>query len=301
MSKESDALSTLSLVHNLQKRLLEAENKLRRGRPGRKPPRRGALMTLILAAVILGPFVCLWGVYLGMAREGSTAKQLFWTVCQEHSSPEAKRQALMDLVALGHGEWGSARLAGLDLGGANLGGARLRSANLQGCDLREARLVSASLMMANLEMVDLSNAQLGKADLRGARLGKHTRMVGADFTDANLRNVSLTSVSASGAKFVSATLRGANCELADFSSADFTDADLRKANFHVTNLRGANLSGARIKGARFEGADLTETNWWRARGVKKHREMLESRFAPKETWPRELREDYERWLSEEKE
>lgn len=300
-SRDSDAVSALTVVHNLQGRLLEAEHTLRRGRRGVRRPRRGMLMTLIFVAVILGPFVCLWAVYVGLAQEGSTTPHLFWSLCQPDTPSAARRQALLDLIERGHGEWRSAYLEGLDLSQAELGGARLRSADLRGCDLRGARLKKAALMMANLETVDLSNADLELADLRGARLGKHTRMVAANLTGANLRGVSLASVHAPGARFVNAGLRGADFELAELSAADFTEADLRKANLHVANLRGANLSGARIKGARLDDADLTDTNWWRARGLKKHLPVLQARFAPTDASPDALRQDYERWLREDAE
>jgi len=69
-----------------------------------------------------------------------------------------------------------------------------------------------------------------------ARTFSHQRLIGANFTDANLR----------GAKLYKADLRRANFTRADLTGADLMGADLRGAIFNQTTLRRCRLIGARL-------------------------------------------------------
>lgn len=105
--------------------------------------------------------------------------------------------------------------------------------------------------------------------------------VGADLTDAILRDTSLQradlrdskliKADAHRAKFNSADLRGTRLDRADLGEADFTranlagaslrGADLRRARFFRADLRGVDFTGARMAGADLLNADLSGATW----------------------------------------
>jgi len=295
-SPESEARSTLTLVQNMQRRMLVVEERSRRVRASDTRSRRSALMTLTLVAVILVPFVCLWVVFAGLVDGPLDDRQCFFLLCREDSTRNARREAFLTLAAKGHNEWRSARLDLLDLRGVDLGGAKLRRANFRGTDLSEARLVRTSFAHAVLQTANLLNVNAEGADFRGADFGRNAVLSGANLKGANLEGANLAAVEASGVQLIEARLRKADLNLANLVDANLEKADLRKANLYVARLKGANLRGARLKGARLEKADLTDTNWWRAKGIKKEVVRLMQEFEPGAEAPPALREDYEVWL-----
>lgn len=293
-----DALALLPVVHDLEVRLVGAESKFNRTRRTKKVSRGvTVLATLLVAIILVVPLLSLFTAFLRLQSERSPA-QLFLTLSQPESAAAERKDAFLRLVALGHVEWKSAHLEVLDLNGSNLSKTSLTFANLRGATLVGADLKGADLSNASLETVDASGASLVGADLRQANIGKHSRLAGCDFSDADLRRTFLGSAYARGARFHDAEMKQANLNLADLSGADFENADLRRANLYVANLRDANLRGAHLKGANLDKADFTNANWWRARGLKKHRQSLEESFPPTADADPELRADYQAWLKE---
>jgi len=78
-------------------------------------------------------------------------------------------------------------------------------------------------------------------DLRSADLHERNLM-GADLSDADLRNVTLIL-----ARLRDADLRRARLVGADLRETIFMEATLKKADLSKTNMRGANLTGADLK------------------------------------------------------
>ena len=90
----------------------------------------------------------------------------------------------------------------------NLGGALLMGADLSKADLRSANLSDVALRWGNLEGADLAHANLSKANLNHASLERtnlrsailygaslqNSRIIDADFSEANLKGVSLEGV-----------------------------------------------------------------------------------------------------------
>ena len=166
----------------------------------------------------------------------------------------------------------STDLTGVDLTRANLQSAEMRNAILHDTILEGANMHNAILFYADLrktllrgaDMTDagLLNAKLAGVDLRGAIL----TLVNADFADfshANLANVSLErakliGANFSGARLVGSTLFAARLVRANLSDADLTDADFAEANLTNADLRGAVLDGAIFTGARLDSAIFGE-------------------------------------------
>lgn len=120
-------------------------------------------------------------------------------------------------------------------------------------DLHECRLCGAGLSRgtwagANFYNADLKNINLTGADLKRASLFradlKGAFLYGTDFGEAHLMQANLRETILEGANFRGADLRG----------ADLRGANLEGANFGGAGLRGADLRGANLGGANFEGA-----------------------------------------------
>jgi uncharacterized protein YjbI with pentapeptide repeats len=87
------------------------------------------------------------------------------------------------------------------------------------------------------------------------------RMVGADFTNANLAGESFNGANLSGANFSGANLTGTPLRGANLSGANFSGANLGGADLRSANLSGANFSVANLIGAHLTGARLTGVTW----------------------------------------
>ncbi len=152
-----------------------------------------------------------------------------------------------------------ADLAGIDLNGADLSQAFLVGVNLQGANLAGANLSGACLAHAKcaglkavgIKMVDTC---LGKADLQGADLS------GADLTKANFTDANLSQTKMVGANFTDADLRlNAKLPGADLSKAILTKGPFLQADLTGVNLVGADLTKAIFLECSLTGADLRES------------------------------------------
>lgn len=179
-------------------------------------------------------------------------------------------------TVLARAQLGEAILVGSRLGEANLGGADLSGADLSG----GVQLVGATLDGAHLERANLSGADLSEASLDGARFG------GADFSDAKLPNASLSGCDVAGTRFERADLQKStwmrvrcddgNFEEANLSGASFVESKGARASFRRANLDRcsfvqncefpeARFDGAQMQQACLRGAELSRTNFDRAR------------------------------------
>lgn len=90
--------------------------------------------------------------------------------------------------------------------------------------------------------------------------GHQTRLVGADFSQANLYGAQLSAADFTGARLISATLSAADLSSAVLLAAEAKAAHFAGADLSQADLRGADLSGADLRGALLAGADLTSAN-----------------------------------------
>ncbi|MFI0914348.1 pentapeptide repeat-containing protein [Streptomyces abikoensis] len=130
-----------------------------------------------------------------------------------------------------------------DLTNAILIGANLRSATLgsddegvDSCILRKANLSGADLTKANLDRTNLEEVNFTGANLTQAK-----------FVNAKMHGVILSTMEPS---------RPSKIIGVDFTHADLRDADLRWMDLSSCDLRGADLRGAQLDGAKLKGANL---------------------------------------------
>lgn len=269
-----------------------------------RPPRsacRSWLLPLLVAMLLLAVL----GVDLWLWREhdrhvaARTQADQFWLLCRGPATDTQRTTAFLRLAGSGHGEWRSANLSGLHLQNVNLERVDLSLANLSACDLTGARLdhvnLSKSLLQSTvLSQADLTSAQLVEADLLRAVLEK------ARFRNADLSGASLEQAVAREAQFVIATMSEAYLLMADLSGANLTGADLRGANLEAADLTGAMLALARFDGARLKDTNLTNTDWWRARGFTSDQiDDFKQQFSPTADADPKLIDDFRRWSSDE--
>lgn len=81
-----------------------------------------------------------------------------------------------------------------------------------------------------------------------------------NFSETDLRSITLIFTNLSDANLSRANLRGANLRGANFNSANLSRANFRGANFSRANFSRANLRGAYLRGADLEAADLSDAN-----------------------------------------
>ncbi|MFD9396553.1 pentapeptide repeat-containing protein [Streptomyces sp. NPDC060000] len=157
-------------------------------------------------------------------------------------SPERDRDVYLQLSG--------AELRHLGLAGvsrrANLSDADLRAADLTG-DLRESYFTDANLSHAWVQKADLTRAYFGWATLDNILMTR-TKLVHADFTEANLRDADLSGGpdpnDLTGAVFFGTDIRDAVLDGAKMTGAIFVEADLSGADLIGANLHGARLSAA---------------------------------------------------------
>ncbi len=109
-----------------------------------------------------------------------------------------------------------------------------------------------------------------KAHLEGLNLARHKKrqwqpfdrdhlvlLLGADFTEANLRGANLSGANLKVTQFNKANLSRADLSDADFTETNLSGANLSNANLHNAYLLGVNLSGANLSGANLHNAYLS--------------------------------------------
>jgi uncharacterized protein YjbI with pentapeptide repeats len=120
--------------------------------------------------------------------------------------------------------------------------------NYYGIKLKNALFNANYLSKANFISSKLDNvkfdAEIEYDNINQCAFEKNTILDGANFTNANLKNV---------------IFNGAN-----LTEANFTGANLTEANFTGANLTGANFTGATLKDVKFFEADLTGANFTNA-------------------------------------
>jgi uncharacterized protein YjbI with pentapeptide repeats len=138
-----------------------------------------------------------------------------------------------------------------DLARANLSGHKFIQANMEGVILFDANLYATDFSEANLRRADFR-----KAMLVGVRFEKAT-VYDADFSWATIKR----------------TDDSDQKDLLDFSDAifkgvKFIGAKLKGIAMEEANLRNADFSRALVQDCDFTGADLTGSNWRKAKPVK---------------------------------
>jgi|GEM_PF-322581 len=128
------------------------------------------------------------------------------------------------------------------------------------------------LFTSSLESVDLSGLDLHRAILVGENLNK-AKLIRTDFRSANLQYVDFSGcdlgnaifnvAESEGANFYEANLKDVKANACDFSDADFTKATMDNIILCNAILFGANLLYARnIEKAKLKGAKYDETTIW---------------------------------------
>ncbi len=116
----------------------------------------------------------------------------------------------------------------------------------------------------NFANQDYSKAAFGSATLAGIVMSR-SKLVEADFCNADLSGSSFQGANLSQAKLNSANLREAKMQRAllvkcDLGSASLISADLREANLQSAYMSKADLTGANLNGANLKGAYLSQAN-----------------------------------------
>jgi len=276
---------------NLQARVEALEKRLS------VPLRTGRFWSTLVFLLLCGVFSAnLWLVLQQLEKASKAEKEhLFWIVC--HSENHSQREdAFLKLVALKNTEWRSARLNGLTFKKANLQGVDLQNADfsesdLSGANLADSLLIDCKFRLVNLTGADLSRVEAARSDFRKAVLTK------CNFRAANLHSASLQQAVAKKAQLVTASLADAFLPMIDLTDADLTGTDFTGAVLDSATLKGANLWLARFSGASLRDIDLTDANWWRARGFTTDQiEEFKKLFPPSENADLSRRKDYLLWL-----
>ena len=185
-------------------------------------------------------------------------------------------------------------LSGLDLSGVDFAGSILECANLSGCNLEGANLQGTSMLGATLDDTCFTKAQLSKSNLSWVR-GENTdfteadfalgatmfsaRLLSADFTSANLVDVTTLKSSFTGSHFDKAIMqrtianqtsfKGCSFEATEVSRGQFIDCAFDRALWHQSRvLRTAFLNCrfqfAQIQECTFERCQIAGDSWMTA-------------------------------------
>lgn len=184
---------------------------------------------------------------------------------------KAARMAKADLYGT---DLTDASLAGTDLSGARLDRARLTRTDFTGASLEGATLLRPTIFsglernpaeaprfvgarMAGAALSGwLDGSDFSKADLNGVVFGRQdahsegllasrVRMIGCNFSEADI-----TAADFRGSSLVFAKFMGAVAQHADFRGADLTNADFTGADVAGMDVTGAILDGANFTGVR---------------------------------------------------
>lgn len=122
--------------------------------------------------------------------------------------------------------------------------------------LQDLNKDGVSLARVNFSETDLRSITLIFTNLSDANLSR-ANLRGANLRGAYLRGANFSSAYLSRANFRGANFRGANFSRANLRGADLRGADLEAADLSDANLRDANLKGANLSSANLRGADLS--------------------------------------------
>lgn len=140
-----------------------------------------------------------------------------------------------------------------------------QKAVLTGMRLSKLKALSGKFNDATMHAVGLGFATLTSAVFDGARLeglslDDGTSLPAADFTQAELRNVSFKNANVSGVSFAGAHLQESVFDAATVRGANFANAYMKSVNFSAVEqkmMHGVNFSRAFLVGCSFQGADLS--------------------------------------------
>ncbi|MCR9201099.1 MAG: pentapeptide repeat-containing protein [Planctomycetaceae bacterium] len=252
-------------------------------------------LTLVAVGLLTWNVGLLWSQM--SAQSAASEQAAFWELCHAGTTPAVRTSRFLQLVESGNVEWRSAILQGLDLAGTDLSGRNIRNARFDDCDLSHAQLFEAQLNNAIFNLCNCEGAVFGKADLRNSSFFK-AQIRDADFRGASLQSASLEQCRAKNASFVTAEMGECFLAMADLSGADLTGADLTGADLTAAKLIGANLALSDFSGAFLDDTDLSDSNWWRARGLgTAEMQRLALKFPPSPSAEESRRRDFRIWIS----
>ncbi|APZ95310.1 Serine/threonine-protein kinase B [Fuerstiella marisgermanici] len=254
----------------------------------------------IIAAIVLAALLT-WNLRLVVVQLSDAAdisrERAFWALCHPETTPQQRTEFFLRLAAGGNAEWKSALLHDLQLSGVDLSNTSLESAVFTSCNFAKVNFESAQLGRASLDTSDLTGANFAKVKLRNGTFFK-SNLKNADFRNADLLSTSFEQATAHDAVFVAAKMGDAFFAMTDLTGADFTGAELSGANFEAAILKNADLALANLYTARLNDADLTDSNWWRARGLASQQlDEFTLRFPPTPDAPESRQRDFEIWLT----
>lgn len=133
--------------------------------------------------------------------------------------------------------------------------------DLKGIDLSPAFF---SLALLNAQgRIDLSELNFSGVDGQATSVSD-ADLHGADFSNANMKEMVFTNVSLARANLDGAVLSGAKFWHCDAPEASFWDSVLDHTVFSGANLQGANFTSANLSQANLEGTDLSGAELWKA-------------------------------------
>jgi uncharacterized protein YjbI with pentapeptide repeats len=279
---------------NLQARMDSLEKKLSETTRFGRLSRFWSFLGFLLVCGLLS--ANLWMISRQLEKLSTSDKEhAFWVVCHSESTTE-REKAFLKLVELKNTEWLSARLNDLKLNGVNLRGVDLKWTFFNDTDLSEANFADAKLYKSEFQRANLSDSNLSGIEANEAVFFK-ANLSGSNLRGANLRSAKLDQANARNAQLVMASLADGNLRMIDLTNADLTGADFTGADLESAILKGANLALARLSYAILIDVDLTDSNWWRARGLTTTQiEHFKNVFSPTQNAGSSRRQDYELWL-----
>ena len=160
-----------------------------------------------------------------------------------------------------------ADLSGSDLSNAklqycNLDGIKFSHANLSGANFTEADFYAdnnaADLTNATLNGTTLNNSTLSHADLAGANF-ENVQALGED---TNFSNVNMqASGSNNVTTIINSTFDHANFSNAQLNNVTFVNSSLNKVSFRSLTLSGTDFSGSQLVGSDFEDTTLQDVKF----------------------------------------
>lgn len=142
----------------------------------------------------------------------------------------------------------------------NLSRSRLTGARLDGIRFTNCRASGASFLGATLIETSVVGGDFGNTRFDGATLSavqfKSCKMTGADLSEVRALDVTFEDTLLILAVLPKFSFHKARLMGVDFSDADLRQCDFREAVFTNCSLRDANLADCRFQGADLRGADL---------------------------------------------
>lgn len=150
-------------------------------------------------------------------------------------------------------------LSDLDLSGVDLTGSILECANLRGCNFAGANLQGTSMLGAAIDNTRFTKAQLSKSNLSWAR-GENTDFTEADFSlGATMFSTRLIS-----ANFTSANLIDVTTLKSSFTACDFDKATMQRTIANQTSFKGCSFKETEVSRGQFIDSAFDRALWLQA-------------------------------------